>query len=183
MHNIADITETLSEILNQKDPYTHLHSKRVTGYAKKIAEAMELNPETFKTIIYGGLLHDIGKIYISKKLLLKPGPLTGEEFNIIQKHAKIGYMMLNNLNYFDNEKQIILYHHERFDGSGYPYGLHSDNIPINARILAVCDVYDAMTSDRPYRKALSSETALTELNNNKGILFDPDVVNTFSSLF
>jgi putative nucleotidyltransferase with HDIG domain len=133
-------------------------------------------------IIRGALLHDIGKIGIPDAILRKPGPLTEEEWTIMRQHPRIGYEMLKQIDFLKQAVPIILHHHERFDGRGYPAGLAEDQIPLGARIFAVADTYDAITSDRPYRKGRSHATAVEEVRKGCGTQFDPLVVEALLSL-
>ena len=176
------LVQTLKVLVNTveaKDVYTKFHSQRVAQYSLGIAEVMDLPKEERDTIKIAGILHDIGKIAIPESILLKRGKLTEEEFNVIKMHTTFGNEILKPLRFFPQERMIVLYHHERWDGSGYPEGLEGENIPLAARILAVADSFDAMTSDRVYRKARSFEDALKEIKDLAGIKYDPYVVNAF----
>jgi HD-GYP domain-containing protein (c-di-GMP phosphodiesterase class II) len=171
--------KTLVSAIEAKDPYTAGHSERVRRYALKIAKALKLKPEQIEELDYAGYLHDIGKIGISDTLLTKPTPLTKEEFEIIKEHPKIGHNILKHARHLAGACEIIKYEHEKYNGSGYPNGLKKEEIPIGARIIAVADAYDAMTTDRPYRKALSKEEAIRRLKEGSGTQFDPKVVKAF----
>ncbi len=176
------LVQTLKVLVNTveaKDVYTKFHSQRVAKYSLGIAKVMGLPKEERDTIKIAGILHDIGKIAIPESILLKNGKLTEEEFNIIKMHTTFGNEILKPLRFFHQERMIVLYHHERWDGSGYPEGLEGENIPLPARILAVADSFDAMTSDRVYRRARSFEDALKEIKDLAGIKYDPYVVNAF----
>jgi len=176
------LVQTLKVLVNTveaKDVYTKFHSHRVAQYSLGIAKIMDLPKEERDTIKIAGILHDIGKIAIPENILLKEGKLTEEEFNVIKMHTTFGNEILKPLRFFHQERMIVLYHHERWDGSGYPEGLEGENIPLPARILAVADSFDAMTSDRVYRKARSFEDALKEIKDLSGIKYDPYVVNAF----
>lgn len=146
---------------------------------------MNLSKDVCSHIHTGGLLHDIGKIGISEYVLTKPDQLTSEEYDIIKQHPKIGYEMLKQVDRFKEEgiMDIVLYHHERFDGKGYPTGLKGTEIPLGARIVAVADTFDAMTSRRIYRNELDLEHTLAVIRQNKGTQFDPDVADAFLSLY
>lgn len=167
----------LSEAVDAKDRYTSGHSKRVAGYARKIAERMGKSKEEQDEIYRAGLLHDVGKIRIPAEIINKPGKLTDEEYNIIKIHPVTGFHILQGI----SEDSIIAiaakYHHERYDGKGYPNGLAGDNIPEVARILGVADSYDAMASNRSYRNALPQEVVRGELEKGKGTQFDPKVAD------
>jgi len=174
--------KTLVSAIEAKDPYTAGHSERVRRYALKIARVLKLKPEEIEELDYAGYLHDIGKIGISDALLTKPSPLTKEEYELIKEHPKIGHNILKHAHHLAGACEIIKYEHERYDGNGYPNGLKKDKIPIGARIIAVADAYDAMTTDRPYRKALSKEEAIRRLKESSGTQFDPKVVKVFLSI-
>jgi len=176
---LLETIKALALALDARDHYTHGHSQQVTDYALAIAERMNLQEEEIEIIRDAGLLHDIGKIGISDAILLKPGKLTEEEYNKIKEHPGIGKKILAPVSSLSNKIPLIYHHHERYDGNGYPERLKAEAIPIGARILAVADTYQAMTSDRPYRKALSKQVAVDELNRNKGTQFDPKIVEVF----
>jgi putative nucleotidyltransferase with HDIG domain len=174
--------EALTKALELRDHETEGHSRRVVQYTIAIAQKLGVPEQTLTAIIRGALLHDIGKIGIPDSILRKPGPLTEEEWAIMQRHTKIGYEMLHQIDFLQDAAPIILYHHERYDGTGYPAGLAAEEIPLGARVFSVADAYDAMTSDRPYRKAMSHEWALQEVIRNAGTQFDPEVVQALLSL-
>ncbi|MGQ9817537.1 MAG: HD domain-containing phosphohydrolase [bacterium] len=171
--------KTLVSAIEAKDPYTAGHSERVRKYAIRIAKRLKLSHQQIEELDYAGYLHDIGKIGISDSLLTKPKPLTQDEYKIIKEHPKIGYNILKHARHLSGACEIIRYEHERYDGAGYPNGLKRNEIPIGARIIAVADAYDAMTTDRPYRKALSKKEAIRRLRENSGTQFDPVVVRAF----
>ncbi len=177
--NLLNTLRSLIASIEARDSYTKQHSERVTNYAIEIAEVMGLNSEERESIQFGGYLHDIGKIGVRDTVLLKPGNLTEEEMAEIRLHPVIGESIVRPLKFLPAERELILHHHERFDGRGYPAGLAGEDIPLLARILAVADTYDAMTSTRPYRPAMSHEIAIKELRNNSGTQFDPLVVKAF----
>jgi len=171
----------LASAIEVSDEYTSGHCNRVTLIAKKIAIYMKFNEEQIKDLEFASLLHDIGKIGISSSILVSKNKLTEEEYNIIKKHPELGCSILENIEFLENARAIILQHHERIDGKGYPYGLKGFEISISAKILSVADAYDAMTSSRHYRKIpLKNDEAMKELNNNKGTQFDVNVVNAFN---
>ncbi|MEO0124015.1 MAG: HD domain-containing phosphohydrolase [candidate division WOR-3 bacterium] len=177
-----DSIKTLVSAIEAKDPYTSGHSERVRKYALKIARKLKLPPEEIEELDYAGYLHDIGKIGISDSVLTKPSPLTEEEYEIVKEHPKIGHNILKHARHLSGACEIIKYEHERYDGNGYPNGLKRNEIPIGARIIAVADAYDAMTTDRPYRKALSKNEAIKRLKEGSGTQFDPKVVRAFLSI-
>jgi len=171
--------ELLADAVDKRDPYTASHSFRVAAYAEKIAEEMGLPFEQKENIAIAGRVHDIGKIGISDTILQKPGKLTEIEYSKMKTHPKTGYEILSPLELYKGALSFVLYHHERMDGKGYPSGLTGQSIPLGARILAVADSFDAMTSNRPYRKAMSDDEAVKELMRNRGTQFDPEVVDAF----
>lgn len=175
-------TIAMGNALDAKSPWTKGHSERTVHYAEKIAHKMGLSPEDMHNLTMGGLLHDIGKIGTYDYLLHKTEKLTEEEFNIIKKHPEKGEKILESIKQLKKIIPIIKYHHERYDGKGYPDGLAGKDIPLLARIVHVADSYDAMTADRPYRSALSKEQVIEELRRNAGTQFDPVVVDVFLSI-
>ncbi|MBN1384460.1 MAG: GAF domain-containing protein [Elusimicrobia bacterium] len=170
---------TLAKAIDAKDAYTREHAERSGHYARLVAEELHLPQSMIKNIEYAAMMHDIGKIGIKEEILLKQSKLTDAEMKEIKKHPIIGEKIIAPIEFFAPIAPLILYHHEWFDGSGYGEGLVGEEIPIGARIVAVIDSYDAMTSDRPYRKALSQEEALGELKKGVGTQFDPKIVNAF----
>ncbi len=172
--------EALVTALDARDTETEGHSIRVTEYTIELAKLMGISDfEFLSTLRIAALLHDIGKIGIPDSILRKPAKLTPEEWEIMKKHPLIGYEIVKKINFLKNSAPIILHHHERWDGGGYPYGLKGEDIPLGSRIFAVADTIDAMTSDRPYRKALTFEIVSDELVKFKGKQFDPEVVSAF----
>jgi putative nucleotidyltransferase with HDIG domain len=165
--------------LDAKSPRTKGHSERVSMYAELIAQEMLIDADEVRNIKLAGLLHDIGKIGTYDYLLDKPGKLTEEEFEIVKKHPAQGAEILKEIKQLKDVIPLIKYHHERFDGGGYPNKLSGKKIPLGARILHVADSFDSMTSDRPYRPAPGIEYALSELEKHKGTHFDPRVVDAF----
>ncbi len=170
---------SLAQALEARDAYTKGHSERVTKYALKMAKVMGLSAQATKVIQYAGLLHDIGKIGISDSILNKRRQPSEEEWAIIRSHPLYGDSILGPLKFLDDAQEIVLRHHERYDGCGYPGKLKADEIPIEARIISVADAYDAMTSDRPYRKAMAHDKAVAEIRDAAGGQFDPSVVTAF----
>lgn len=174
--------EGFAYAIDAKDPYTHGHSRRVTQYCELIAGRMDLEEGEIERIRNAAILHDIGKIGLRLESLNKPHPLSTEERLIFQTHPQKGCKILAPIHFFEELMPIIYHHHEHYDGSGYPEGKATDQIPLGARILAVADAYDAMTSDRPYRKAMSLEEAVRELRVHAGRQFDPEIVAAFVSI-
>lgn len=174
-----DTAEALAEAIEKRDPYTGGHTKRVLTYSMASAEYMGMSPQEMDKLKLSAILHDIGKIGVEDRVLRKQGNLNDEEFALMKAHPRMGAEIME---YVEKLKDIIpgmKYHHERFDGKGYPDGLKDGEIPLIARIISVSDTFDAMTSDRPYRKGLSDETAINELQKYAGVQFDPDVVRAF----
>jgi putative nucleotidyltransferase with HDIG domain len=173
---------TLASALDARDPYTAGHSRRVSEKARAVAAAMQVNASESEFVRVGALLHDIGKIGITDAVLQKAGRLTEEEFEIIRQHPTIGRRIIEAIEAFRPYIPIVELHHENWDGSGYPMGLSAESVPLGARIVHVVDAYDAMTSDRPYRRGMSHEEALGVLKNFAGTQFDPEVVAVFESV-
>lgn len=175
----GDTLVVLADTIEMRDKYTVGHTWRVTNFAMAIAREMEWNEEKIRECEMGGVLHDIGKIAIEDAILGKPGKLTDEEFAKIKIHPERGARLLQDVERLHPLIPYCLYHHERYDGRGYPYGLSEDEIPIEGRLIAVADTFDALTSNRPYRKGLDPEIALGEIEKGRGTQFDPDVVDAF----
>src|SRR5690606_18421528 len=161
------------------DEETEGHSRRVTEQTVRLAEHFGIPEEQIVHIRRGALLHDIGKMGVPDHVLLEPGPLTDEEWVLMKQHPDFAYELLLPIEFLRSALDIPYSHHERWDGSGYPRGLKGEEIPLSARIFAVVDVYDALTSDRPYRPAWERSRALDYLKENSGVLFDPRVVDEF----
>lgn len=170
---------SLAHALEARDSYTKGHSERVMLYALQIAEVMGISETERKIIGHASLLHDIGKIGIADAILNKTVPLTSEDRRMIENHPIFGDTIIGPLRFLESVQRLVRHHHERFDGSGYPDKLVGEAIPMGARIIAVADSYDAMTSDRPYRKSLDKEVALAEIRGGAGKQFDPEVVRAF----
>lgn len=165
--------------LDAKDAYTCGHSERVALYAKVVASKMGMDEDAVEKIYLTGLLHDIGKIGVGEQTLNHPGRLSDEQFDVIKLHPDSGWAILEGIRQIGYVLPGVLFHHERFDGKGYPDGLAKDEIPLVARILSVVDAYDAMTSDRPYRNGMPHEKAVDILREGSGTQWDPVVVQTF----
>jgi putative nucleotidyltransferase with HDIG domain len=173
----------LSAALDARDRETEGHSQRVTRWALAIGRQLQLHADELTNLERGALLHDVGKIGISDNILRKAGPLTALERQVMNQHPQLGYNMLRGITFLRDALPVVLHHQEMYDGSGYPAGLRADEIPLGARIFAVADAYDAMTSVRPYRQPLSHAAALAEIDRCRGTQFDPRVVDAFFSLF
>ncbi len=172
----------LSKAVDARDPYTSGHSERVTSISIKIGNKLGMDKEQKETLELSALFHDIGKIGVPDNILLKPGKLDNDEFQKIKEHPSIGINILKNIDFLKDALPVILHHHERYSGDGYPDGIKGDAIPLEARIICIADSYDAMTSDRPYRKGMSHELAISEIIKFKGIQFDPAIVDSFLSI-
>ena len=180
LHGTVDALSTTSET---RDPYTAGHQQRVTQLACAIAEKMGLSQESIEGLRMAALLHDLGKIYVPAEFLSKPGRLTDIEQNLLKSHPQVGYEILKNINFMRPVAEIVLQHHEKLDGSGYPRGLTDKEILPEAKILSVADTTEAMASHRPYRPSLGIEKALEEISRHKGILYDPKIVDICVALF
>lgn len=175
--------QALSTTVEMRDPYTAGHQRRVTELACAVAREMGLQEKRTEGIYIAGLLHDIGKIAVPAEILSKPGTISEGEFTIMKSHPRVGFEILKGIKFPWPVAQIILQHHERMDGSGYPSGLSGEEIYLEARILGVADVVEAMASHRPYRPALGIDKALQEISQNSGPLYDPKVVDACLTLF
>jgi HD-GYP domain-containing protein (c-di-GMP phosphodiesterase class II) len=181
--NFFETVEALAEAIEKKDHYTGGHTKRVVYYALCIAKYLQLTSEQLEQVRLAAVLHDVGKIGIEDKILKKNAPLDAEEWKVMQTHPQLGFDILGRV---EGLKDVIggaRYHHERWDGKGYPVGLQGEAIPLIARIVAVADAYDAMVSTRPYRKGLDPKTAYEEILQHRGSQFDPLVVDAFVQAF
>jgi HD-GYP domain-containing protein (c-di-GMP phosphodiesterase class II) len=177
------IIKAMTSVLEMRDPYTAGHERRVAQLAGSIAAEMGLPKLQIEGIRFASYLHDIGKIAVPAEILSKPGKITQNEFGIIKMHPQFGYDILKEINLLWPVALATLQHHERLNGSGYPKGLSGEKIILEARIIAVADVIEAMSSHRPYRPALGIEAALAEIIANKGTLYDPQVVDACARLF
>jgi diguanylate cyclase (GGDEF)-like protein len=175
----AAVVEVLSSALDVRDKMTHRHARRVARTAAAVARAMNLSAEEISEIEYAAALHDIGKIGVADNILRKAAALDHDEWQEMRRHSELGYQILKGIDFFRNAAEIVYAHHEHYDGSGYPRGLLRDEIPLGARVFAVVDAYDAMTSRRPYRNAIPRDAALIEIAGHSGSQFDPKVVQTF----
>ncbi|WP_409253261.1 HD-GYP domain-containing protein [Bacillus sp. SCS-153A] len=181
---LEGIVKGIIATLELKDPYTRGHSERVAFYALSLAKKLNFyTKEQLVAFYYACLLHDIGKIHIPDRILMKPEKLTLEEYEIIKTHPAVGAEAVEKVDVLSDSLNVIRSHHERWDGRGYPEGLKGTEIPLAARITAIADAFDAMTSTRSYRKALSTETAYQRILEGQGTQFDPDLINTFKEVF
>jgi response regulator RpfG family c-di-GMP phosphodiesterase len=177
---IYDMTvSALGAALDLRDPETEGHCRRVAENSVCLGKALGLSNGELRNLKWSAYLHDIGKIGIPENILAKPSNLTVEEMKSIKGHPLLGYKMISNVHFLKDATDVVLYHHERYDGSGYPFGLKGEEIPLNARIFAVIDTMDAIISDRPYRKALPFSHCIEEIKNGSGTQFDPDIVKKF----
>lgn len=170
-----EFVECITSALDARDPYTGDHSRRVSDMACFLSAKMKLSPLETQEIHIAGHLHDIGKIGVPDRVLLKPDRLNDEEWGLMKKHPEIGADILSRSEHFSRIAAIILHHHERWDGKGYPFGAVGEEIPLGARIIAVCDSIDAMASARAYRKALPLDICRSEIEKNIGIMYDPKI--------
>ena len=180
--NVENIILSLATAIEAKDPYTEGHVERVASYALILGRETGLAPWELQLLRKAAILHDVGKIGVNESVLLKPGPLSADEFNHMKRHTVIGERICKPLQQDRLILEVIRHHHERYDGKGYPDGLAGEDIPIAARIMAVVDAYDALTSDRPYRKRLSQEQAVQILKQEAGKQFDPKIAIAFVSM-
>ncbi|HET9596358.1 MAG TPA: HD domain-containing phosphohydrolase [Anaeromyxobacteraceae bacterium] len=176
------LLEGLIAALDYRDAETQWHSRRVSLYARRLAQQLGIHEPDLTTIEHGALLHDIGKIGVRDLVLLKPGPLSPDEWKEMKKHAELGWALLQRVDYLRNASRIVLQHQEKWDGTGYPAGLKGEDIVIGARIFHIVDTLDAITSDRPYRKARPFADARAEVLRCRGTQFDPQVVDAFLSV-
>jgi putative nucleotidyltransferase with HDIG domain len=172
----------LVSALDLREHNTRLHSQRVREYTELLATRYGVDGAVLREIGFGALLHDVGKIAVPDRILLKPDKLTDEEWQEMRKHPEAGYRIVKRIGFLKEAAEIVHAHHERFDGTGYPRGLKGDAIPLGARLFMVADVYDALTSQRPYKPALAHEDAATEIQKQKGTQLDPEVVTTFMAI-
>lgn len=180
---VINVGKSLVSAIEAKDPYTSGHSERVNLYCMLMARYLDMNDEKQKDLNWASVLHDIGKIGIPESILNKPGKLTDDEYEIIKDHPQKGYNILQSLDPLKESLPGIIHHHERYDGRGYPQGLQGENIPYIARIIAVADTFDAITSNRAYRSARSGREALKEINRVAGSQLDPGIVEVFNRMY
>ena len=171
--------DALANAVAAKDDETNGHCRRVVQYAMLIGRELGLGAKLMQQLEWGALLHDIGKIAVPDAILKKPGPLTDDEWTVMREHPYMGYLMIKDIEFLKEGRDVILHHHERMDGRGYPHGLAGTEIPMLARIFAIADTFDAITSDRPYRKAQSIEMARDEIRKHSGVQFCDACVAAF----
>lgn len=179
----SEAIEAILKTLHEKDKNSEIHSRVVSGISERLASSYGMDRQEINEVKIAGLLHDIGKIVIPISIITKKGKLTDEEYNLIKGHSEIGFRILNSTFDMRNISNIVLNHHERWDGLGYPRGIKSDEIPLQSRIIAIADAFDAMTSERTYRKTFTQEEALNEIIANAGTQFDPNLVKLFKEKF
>ena len=175
--------ETILNTLYEKDENSEVHSRTVSQISERISVAYGMNSQEVSVVKTAGLLHDIGKIIIPISIITKKGKLTSEEYNLIKGHPEIGFRILNSTHDMRSVSNIVLSHHERWDGNGYPRGIKAEDIPLQSRIISIADAFDAMTSERTYREILTNKEALDEICNNSGTQFDPKLVEIFKAHF
>ncbi len=183
LEDIENILYTLARIVEARDRYTEEHTERVATYALALADEVGLSEEERENLRKGSMVHDIGKIALPDSILLKPGPLTAEEFEKVKEHPVVGYRILMGAQSMRGALSVVRHHHERWDGQGYPDRLKGEEIPLLARLCAVADAFDAMTSDRPYRAGMPLERALNILRDGAGTQWDPDLIGFALKVF
>lgn len=174
-----ETVDVLANTIETRDPYTLGHVSRVTGLARSLAEALNWPQENLRALEFGARLHDIGKIIIPDTILRKPGPLSPDELELIKQHPVAGARILRSITHLQSSVAYVLYHHERWDGSGYPYGLKGHSIPLEGRLMAIVDVYDALITERSYHPARSPQEVVQFLHEHSGTHFDPDLTAIF----
>jgi putative nucleotidyltransferase with HDIG domain len=177
----VNAVESMADVVDRRDPYTYIHSQSVAEHAVRIARRMRLPDRDVQMIRLAARVHDLGKIAVPDHVLHKQGRLSDEEFELMKKHPQDGADILAKFPEYQRGRELVLAHHERIDGRGYPRGLSGSDIPIGARVIAVADAWDAMTSDRPYRTALAQDIALGELIRGRGTQWDAAVVEAFAA--
>jgi HD-GYP domain-containing protein (c-di-GMP phosphodiesterase class II) len=173
---------SLSKAIDLRDNDTEGHCRRVVEYSLMMGRFLKFDDDELIRLCHGALLHDIGKIGIPDAILHKPGPLTDEEWQVMRTHPQLGALLVADVRQLERAREVILNHHERFDGRGYPRGLTNDQVPLAARVFTIADAFDAMISDRPYRKAMSLTEARAEVRRCSGTQFDPTCVEAFESI-
>ena len=181
--SIEAVVVALARTVEARDNYTEKHLRRVADRAVEVARRMGMSEREIEGVRLGGLLHDLGKIAVPDAVLLKRGPLDRAEFALVRKHPEAGAEIVRPLRAFEGPEPAVLHHHEHFDGTGYPYGLRGDSIPLAARVVAVADAFDAMTTDRPYRAAMSPAVAFQRLEDGRAEQWDPDAVDSFLAAY
>lgn len=174
-HENHELVECITSALDARDPYTGDHSRRVSDMACFLCRKMKMTESEVQEIHIAGHLHDIGKIGVPDRVLLKEGRLNDEEWQLMKKHPQLGAEIMSKSEHFTRIAAILLHHHERWDGKGYPFGAKDEEIPIGARVIAICDSIDAMASKRSYRNALPLEVVRKEIQKNIGIMYDPEI--------
>jgi putative two-component system response regulator len=175
-------TMLLADVVEARDVDTHAHCRRLIAISDRLAETLDIGGDDRRSVRLGACLHDIGKVAIPDSVLHKPGGLNAEEWDVVRRHPELGASLLEGIDLWRDARLVVRHHHERYDGRGYPSGLHGDLIPIGARIVAVADAVDVMTTGRPYAPARETEQVVEEIRVNRGTQFDPDVVDAFLSL-
>ena len=179
----VEFVNALANTVKMRDLYTREHSYLMSDYACHMADYLGMKGDDLQNVRFGAILHDLGKISIDKMILLKPGSLTKGEFETIKQHPRIGAEIIRNVHPLKDVVPFVLYHHERYDGNGYLSGLKGEEIPLGARIISLADVFQALTSNRPYRKALSEKEAMDIIRDYSGTYFDPKIVKAFSAVY
>jgi diguanylate cyclase (GGDEF)-like protein/PAS domain S-box-containing protein len=179
----VEFVDALARAVKSKDCYTQEHSSSMSEYAVRLAEHIGMKKSAVRDVMFGSMLHDVGKIGVDKFILLKPGALTEGEYSLIKQHPRIGAEIIRNVRPLKDVVPLVLYHHERYDGHGYLNGLKGEEIPLGARIISLADVFQALTSDRPYRKALPEDEALSIIGEYSGKYFDPNIVEAFLEVY
>lgn len=182
LHSNINTIKSLGNAIAKRDSDTNSHNYRVTIYAVELAERLQIGRRQMRALIKGAFLHDVGKIGISDAILMKPGKLTADEFATMKLHVTLGVEILNRNRWLEDAVDVVLFHHEKFDGNGYIQGLAGENIPHNARIFAIVDVFDALTSARPYKKAFAIDESLAIMQEGAGSHFDPQLLKIFGGL-
>ena len=177
-----ELLQVLGSAIAKRDSETDIHNYRVTIYSTSLAEEFGIEEDMIRGLIKGAFLHDIGKIGISDNILLKPGKLTDMEYEVMKGHVGHGIDIVNGSDWLKDSKEVVAYHHEKFDGKGYPHGLKGESIPINARIFIIADVFDALTSKRPYKSQMSFRESMKILEEGRGTYFDPRILDTFKRI-